>query len=91
MRDWEDYITAMNNQWSIGFWRQATNEYQWVPTEKCNKISAPFYPLFEGSSPAGAEWGKIWAVLYCKKLLVKKFKIAYIVITLQINLGPGLI
>ena len=40
MREGEDYITGMNNQWTVGSWRRATNEYQWVPRQKCNKISA---------------------------------------------------
>ena len=27
MTEGEDYITAMNNQWPVSFWGQATNEY----------------------------------------------------------------
>ena len=40
MRESEHYITGMNNQWPVSFWGQATNKYQWVPRQKCNKISA---------------------------------------------------
>ena len=40
MREGEDYITVMNNQWTVVFLNQATDEYEQVPTQKCYNISA---------------------------------------------------